>query len=117
VVRFVIPFPVGGSSDANARIIGPHLSERRKQRVIVDPCPGAATVVGRTTSPGGTPKELLARIREDLVAVLQIPDARQRPLDIGGNPSGEPTEEFAARVKNENAKWQKVAKAAGIPPQ
>src|SRR5688572_26746150 len=46
IVRFVIPFPVGGSSDANARIIGPYLSERWKQQVIVDPRPGAATVVG-----------------------------------------------------------------------
>src|SRR5688500_6672404 len=46
VVRLVIPFPVGGSSDANARIVGPYLSERWKQQVIVDPRPGAATVVG-----------------------------------------------------------------------
>src|SRR5262245_34758277 len=46
MVRLVIPFPVGGSSDANARIIGPYLSERWKQQVIVDPRPGAATVVG-----------------------------------------------------------------------
>ena len=46
IVRLVIPFPVGGSSDANARIIGPYLSERWKQQVIVDPRPGAATVVG-----------------------------------------------------------------------
>ena len=46
IVRLVIPFPVGGSSDANARIIGPYLTERWKQQVIVEPRPGAATVVG-----------------------------------------------------------------------
>lgn len=46
VVRMVIPFPVGGSSEANARIINPHLSERWKQQVILDPRPGAATAVG-----------------------------------------------------------------------
>lgn len=46
MVRVVIPFPVGGSSDANYRIISPHLSERWKQQVILDPRPGAATVVG-----------------------------------------------------------------------
>ena len=61
-------------------------------------------------APGATPKETIARIRDDLVAVLQIPDVRQRLLDIGGSPSGEPTAEFAARVKNEIAKWLKVAK-------
>src|ERR687894_2056832 len=45
-VRFVIPFPVGGSSDANARIIIPPLIERWKQQIIVEPRPGAATVIG-----------------------------------------------------------------------
>src|SRR5215831_15327585 len=46
MVRLVIPFAVGGSSDAIARIVGPHLTERWKQQVVVDPRPGAATVVG-----------------------------------------------------------------------
>ncbi len=46
LVRFVIPFPVGGSSDANARIIIPPLTERWKQQILVEPRPGAATVVG-----------------------------------------------------------------------
>ena len=41
-VRFVIPFPVGGSSDASARIVIPPLTERWKQQIIVDPHPGAA---------------------------------------------------------------------------
>src|ERR1044071_4522213 len=45
-IRFVIPFPVGGSSDANARIIIPPLTERWKQQIIVEPRPGAGTVVG-----------------------------------------------------------------------
>jgi tripartite-type tricarboxylate transporter receptor subunit TctC len=45
-IRFVIPFPVGGSSDANARIIMPPLTERWKQQIIVEPRPGAGTVVG-----------------------------------------------------------------------
>jgi tripartite-type tricarboxylate transporter receptor subunit TctC len=286
VVRLVIPFPVGGSSDANARIIGPHLTERWKQQVIVDPRPGAATVVGTdhvaksvpdghtllinstqfvqspatfaklpydpltdivpitrltvspqaivahpslpvksirelvalarsrpgelnmgtagtvlpshyffmlarvkmeivpykgagplmidasgghvplaigavssvqgavrsgrvrllgVTSPStafpdapiiakdvpgfdadtwfglfaprGTPRDLVMRIRDDVAAVLQIPEVRQRLLDIGGNPSGELPDEFATRVRTEIAKWQKVARTAGIKPQ
>ena len=286
MVRMVIPFPVGGSSDANARIIGPYLAERWKQQVIVDPRPGAATVIGTdhvaksppdghtllltstqytyspatfaklpydpytdivpitritispqaivahpslpvksikelvalararpgelnmgtagtvlpshyffmlakvkmeivpykgagplmidasgghvplaigavssvqaavrsgrvrilgVTSPSaafpdapiiakdvpgydadtwfalfaprGTPRDLVMRIRDDIAAVLQIPDVRQRLLDIGGIPSGEPPDEFATRVRADIAKWQKVAKAAGIKPQ
>src|SRR5688572_19692912 len=44
--RFVIPFAVGGSSDANGRIIVPPLMERWKQQIIIEPRPGAATVLG-----------------------------------------------------------------------
>jgi tripartite-type tricarboxylate transporter receptor subunit TctC len=286
MVRIVIPFPVGGSSDANARIINPFLSERWKQQVVIDPRPGAATVVGTdhvaksapdghtlminstqfvqspatfaklpydpytdivpitritispqaivahpslpvktikelvalararpgelnmgtagtvlpshyffmlakvkmeivpykgagplmidasgghvplaigavssvqaavrsgrvrilgVTSPSatfpdaptiakdvpgydadtwfglfaprGTPRELVMRIRDDVAAVLQIPDVRRRLLDIGGNPSGELPDEFATRVRAEIDKWKKVAAAAGVKPQ
>ena len=46
LVRLVIPFAVGGSGDASARIVAPFLTERWKQQVIIDPRPGAATVVG-----------------------------------------------------------------------
>jgi tripartite-type tricarboxylate transporter receptor subunit TctC len=286
MVRLVIPFPVGGSSDANARIVGPYLTERWKQQVIVDPHPGAATVIGTdyvaksapdghtllinstqfvqspatfaklpydpyadivpitritispqaitahpslparnirelvalarahpgelnmgtagtvlpshyffllakvkmeivpykgagplmidasgghvhlaigavssvqaavragrvrllgVTSPSaafpeapliskdvpgfdadtwfalfgprGMANDLVNRIRDDMAAVLQIPEVRQRLLDIGGQPSGEPPDEFAERVRRDIAKWKKVAAAAGIKPQ
>jgi tripartite-type tricarboxylate transporter receptor subunit TctC len=46
VVRIVIPFSLGGSSDITARILVPHLSERWKQRVIIEPRPGANSTVG-----------------------------------------------------------------------
>jgi len=68
-------------------------------------------------APHGISRELVTRIRDDVAAVLQIPDVRQRLLDIGGNPGGEPPEEFAERVRNDIAKWKKVAAAAGIKPQ
>ena len=45
-VRMIVPFAPGGSSDANARIIAPALTERWKQQIIIDPRPGAATVLG-----------------------------------------------------------------------
>jgi len=46
VVRIVIPFSLGGSSDVTARVMVPHLSERWKQRVIIEPRPGANSTVG-----------------------------------------------------------------------
>jgi tripartite-type tricarboxylate transporter receptor subunit TctC len=46
VVRIVIPFSLGGSNDLTARILLPHLTERWKQQVIIDPHVGAASTVG-----------------------------------------------------------------------
>jgi tripartite-type tricarboxylate transporter receptor subunit TctC len=46
VVRIVIPFSLGGSNDLTARVLLPHLIERWKQQVIVDPVVGAASTVG-----------------------------------------------------------------------
>jgi putative tricarboxylic transport membrane protein len=68
-------------------------------------------------APRGTPRELVARIRDDVAAVLQMPEVRRRLLDIGGEPGGQTADEFGARVRTEIAKWQKVAVAAGIKPQ
>ena len=46
LVRIVIPFSLGGSNDLTARVLLPHLMERWKQQVIVDPQVGAASTVG-----------------------------------------------------------------------
>jgi len=68
-------------------------------------------------APGRTPRDLVMRIRDDVAAVLQLPDVRQRLLQIGMEPRGTTTEEFTARVRSEIAIWKKVAAAAGIKPQ
>lgn len=46
LVRFVVTYPAGGSSDIMARIIGVQLSEAWGQQVLVDPRPGAAGAIG-----------------------------------------------------------------------
>jgi len=46
VVRIVIPFSLGGSNDLTARVLLPHLSERWKQQVLIEPHVGAASTVG-----------------------------------------------------------------------
>ncbi|HTE13728.1 MAG TPA: tripartite tricarboxylate transporter substrate-binding protein [Burkholderiales bacterium] len=68
-------------------------------------------------APRGTPREVVQRIRDDVAAVIQNPETRQRLLDIGGEPSGEQPEEFAARVRAEIARWKEVAVVAGIKSQ
>ena len=68
-------------------------------------------------APAKTSQDLARRIRDDIAAVLGVPGVRERLLEIGGEPSGETAESFAARVRSEIARWQKVATAAGIKPQ
>jgi tripartite-type tricarboxylate transporter receptor subunit TctC len=42
-VRFMVPFPAGGTTDILARILGQHLSERLGQQVVIENKPGGGT--------------------------------------------------------------------------
>lgn len=58
-IRFIVPYPPGGSYDVIARLVGVHLSERLGQQVVVDNRPGAGGVIGtelisKTTPDGYT---------------------------------------------------------------
>lgn len=44
-VRFIVPFPPGGSSDVIARVVGQKLSERWGQPVVIENKTGAATTI------------------------------------------------------------------------
>lgn len=68
-------------------------------------------------APRGTAVDVVQRIRDDVSAIMQIPDIKQRLIDIGGEPSGEPPDEFATRVHTEIARWKEVGAVAGIKPQ
>jgi tripartite-type tricarboxylate transporter receptor subunit TctC len=45
-VRIVVPFNPGGAIDALVRVVGEALTERLGQQVLVDPKPGANTILG-----------------------------------------------------------------------
>ena len=45
-VRFIIPYPPGGSSDVMARVIGKQLTEYWGQQVLVESRPGADGAIG-----------------------------------------------------------------------
>ena len=44
-VRLIVPFPPGGSTDAQGRLLGQHLAALWKQPVIIDNRPGAGAIV------------------------------------------------------------------------
>jgi tripartite-type tricarboxylate transporter receptor subunit TctC len=64
--------------------------------------------------PAGTPREIVARVYQELAAMLKAPETRERFLAQGALASGIPPDEFAAFVKREAEKWAKVAKAAKV---
>lgn len=64
--------------------------------------------------PAGTPREIVARIYQELATMLKAPDTREKFLAQGALASGMQPEEFMAFVMREAEKWSKVAKAAKV---
>jgi tripartite-type tricarboxylate transporter receptor subunit TctC len=65
-------------------------------------------------APAKTPREIVKRVNGDIVAILNLPEVRDRMLKEGAEPVGNSPEEFAAYMKSEIAKWGKVIRAAKI---
>jgi tripartite-type tricarboxylate transporter receptor subunit TctC len=65
-------------------------------------------------APAGTPKEVVAKISAEAVAMINTPEVRGRMAHEGADPVGSTPEQFAARVKGEMAKWSKVIRDAGL---
>lgn len=66
------------------------------------------------SAPGKTPRPIVERLHRETVRALQAPEVRQRLQELGADPVGNSPEEYAAFMRNEIAKWDKVIKAAGI---
>ncbi len=49
-VRFIVPFPAGGSTDVAARVIGEHLSRTLRQQIVVENRTGANGNIGIETA-------------------------------------------------------------------
>lgn len=54
-IRFIVPFPPGGSNDILGRILGQKMGEKLKQTVIVDNRPGADGIIGTEIVSRATP--------------------------------------------------------------
>ena len=64
--------------------------------------------------PAGTPREIVARIYQELATMLKAPETRERFLAQGALASGITPEDFTAFVRREAEKWAKVGKAAKV---
>jgi tripartite-type tricarboxylate transporter receptor subunit TctC len=118
-------------SFASAASVTPHISAGRLRAIAVtgakpfalfpDLPTVAATVPGYEAggaigffAPSRTPAAIVARLNREAVKVLGEPDVKQKFLNIGAEAVGSSSEQLAANLKSETAKWGKVIKDAGI---
>ena len=67
--------------------------------------------------PRGVPKAIVARLNAALVAIVQMPDTRERFAALNLEPVGSSPEQFAQFLKDDLEKYARIAKAAGIKPE
>lgn len=68
-------------------------------------------------APAATPKPILAKVHGDVTRVLQAPQLRDRFTAQGLDVHGTAPDAFAAYLKEEITRWDKVVKTAGIKPE
>ncbi len=65
-------------------------------------------------APANTPKEIVAKLNQELHRAMASPDVSHALLAQGMEPTPSTPEEFGAFIKSEIAKWAEVVKARGI---
>ena len=65
-------------------------------------------------APGATPKEIVARLNQEIARGYSAPDVRDRLLREGNDVVLNTPEQFDAFFRGEMEKWAKVIKAAGV---
>jgi len=64
--------------------------------------------------PAGTPKPIVELLQREIVKAMAIPDVAERLDAFGFDIIGSTPDDFAARIKTEIPKWEKVIRAANI---
>ena len=73
-----------------------------------------ASTTTTIAAPSATPKDVLARLREAVLKVLDEPRTRLSFEKLGSEVVKSTPEDFARRIRDELAKWTRVRKETGI---
>ena len=65
-------------------------------------------------APAGTPPAIVARLNAEINKVLQMPDVKEKIANGGAAAVGGTSEEFAAFVRTDYAKWGRAVKESGV---
>jgi tripartite-type tricarboxylate transporter receptor subunit TctC len=68
-------------------------------------------------APAKTPKEVVAKIQQDIAEQLKRPEVLDRLKQMGATPVGSTPEAFAAFTRTEYERYAKVVRAANIKPE
>jgi tripartite-type tricarboxylate transporter receptor subunit TctC len=67
--------------------------------------------------PAGTPPEVIARLNQEINAMVAMPEVQRRIVELGGQARGSTPEELARHLTRDIAKWRMVIEQAGIERQ
>jgi tripartite-type tricarboxylate transporter receptor subunit TctC len=67
-------------------------------------------------APHGTPKPIIARLNEELVAAVNDPSVTAKIIEQGAEGVSTTPEKLAKFIASESAKWRAIIVKAGIPP-
>ena len=65
-------------------------------------------------APAGTSKEIIAKLNAEMVRIANLPDIKQRLIEMGSPPVAGTPEQFGNLIKSEIPKWGKVVKQAHV---
>jgi tripartite-type tricarboxylate transporter receptor subunit TctC len=76
-----------------------------------------ANTNGGFLAPAGTPKAIVNKLNAEINAALKLPDVKAKLEAAGIDIQGGTPQEYAALIKSDLAKWNKVIKEANIVPE
>lgn len=65
-------------------------------------------------APAGTPPAIVARLNAEIAKISQMPDIRQKLLDMGMDIEASTPAAFSALIKSEMTKWAEVMRVANV---
>jgi tripartite-type tricarboxylate transporter receptor subunit TctC len=65
-------------------------------------------------APAGTPRDIVAKLNQEIVRVLGLPDVKEKLASLGLEPGGGTPAQFESYIRAETEKWTRVITASGF---
>jgi tripartite-type tricarboxylate transporter receptor subunit TctC len=113
-----LPHIASGKINAIAVTSSKRSSQLPNVPTIAETLPGYEIVTWfGLMAPAGTPKDIIIRLNQAIVAIVNEPEMKHYLIGQGVDPVTNTPEQFAAYIRNEVPKFAKIVRAAGITPE